>query len=223
MTDPRVQAAAALERFLVANNIDAMLATVANRQSVEPQIRRYLESNPLVPLDYQSLTISNGAGPTGERAIVITLKDGTQREANVVREDGRSVVDWPSFVAWSDMEWAHFMDKKPAEPILFRVIAEAEQRYDNAFADPKKLACLKLINPRDTTAHPLYAYVERSSIIGQEIDVLMRQAEGRPTKLTLHLKYPAKATSQDQVWIDSVLASGWMVPRSKSTAQNTAR
>jgi hypothetical protein len=219
MTDPRVQAAAALERFLLANNIDAMLATVADRSKVEPKIRSYLETHPLIPLEYQSLTISNGAGPTGERSIVVILKDGTTREAVVVREDDRSVVDWPSFVAYSDMEWAQFMEKKPADPVLFRVIATPDKRFDNSFADAKGLTCLKLSDPRSGSNTPLFAYVESASIIGQEVAAVMSQAEGEPRKLTLHLKYPNKPTSQDQVWIDSVVASGWMLPRDKTTAQ----
>ena len=220
MTDPRVQAAAALERFLLANNIDAMLATVADRPKMEPKIRSYLEKHPLVPIAYESLTISNGAGPTGERSIVVTLKDGTTREAVVVREDDRSVVDWPSFVAWSDMEWAQFMEKKPAEPVLFRVLATVGERYDNAFADSKALRCVKLIDPRSQSTAPIFAYVESTSPMGQKVDAFLNQAEGKPTKLTLHLKYPTDAKSQDQVWIDSVVANGWMLPRDKSTASN---
>lgn len=219
MTDPRIQAAAAMERFLTAKNIDAMLSTVADRPVVEPMIRRYLEQHPIEPFSYESLTISNGAGPTGERSIVVRMRDGSTREGVVIHQDGRSVVDWPSFVAWSDMEWAQFMDQKPSDPVLFRVIAEPTERFDNAFSDSKGLACLKLSNPRNASAAPIFAYAEKTSVVGQEIEFLMKQSEGKPTKLTLHLKYPQAAKASDQVWIDGLLANGWMVPHPKTTAQ----
>lgn len=217
-TDPRVQAAAAMEVFLKATNLDGMLSVIADRPVIEPHVREYVQHHPIRPSDFESLTVSNGTGPKGERSITVNYADGSKRDAVVVVEGGRIVVDWPSFVAWSAMEWQQFIERKPNQPTLFRVFAQGDQRFDHGFADSQTLICLKLQNPANVAAAPIYAYAERTGTIGQSLEFLLRQSEGKLMKLTLNLKYPSDPLVNDQVWIENLIAPSWMVRSSKSTA-----
>jgi len=151
-----------------------------------------------------------------------TMKDGSVKEVHVVLDQGEPRVDWPSYVAWSAMEWAEFMEQMPNSPMLFRVLADQEERYDNNFADAKSLRCVRLQNPMNPESPPIFAYVDRGSVTGSEIDFLLRQSSELPMKLTVRLKFPMEATSKDQVWIDNVITAGWLV-RDLQTTANVSR
>jgi hypothetical protein len=97
-------------------------------------------------------------------------------------------VDWPSYVALSAMDWTKFMASKPSESTLFRVLADDDTHFELSFADRKSLRCVRLVNPADPGARPVFGYVERTSTVGSELDFLMRQSSEKPVKLTLHLK-----------------------------------
>lgn len=201
-----------VERFLKATTVEDLLALVADVSAVEPAIRDHVARHPLAPIKYKDISAPTSANEhAGEQLVKVTLADGQQREVYLIEENGQPRVDWPSTVAWSEMEWSDFMTRKPTAPVVFRVLADEEGRYDNAFASKTMFRCLRLRDPANPASPPLYAYVERSSVLGSELDFLLRQLPELPAKLTLRLKYPTDATVPDQVWLDKVVTAGWVV------------
>jgi len=220
---PTTPAVKATERFLQANSLTELLASVADRSQVEPFIRAYASAHPITKQDYKALVQGSASNDReGTWSVMATMKDGSVKEVHVVLDQGEPRVDWPSYVAWSAMEWAQFMEQMPSTPMLFRVLADQEERYDNNFADAKSLRCVRLQNPMNPESPPIFAYVDRGSVTGSEIDFLLRQSSELPMKLTLRLKFPMEATSKDQVWIDNVITAGWLV-RDLQTTANVSR
>jgi hypothetical protein len=220
---PTTPAVKATERFLQANSLTELLASVADRSQVEPFIRAYASAHPITKQDYKALVQGSASNDReGTWSVMATMKDGSVKEVHVVLDQGEPRVAWPSYVAWSAMEWAQFMEQMPSTPMLFRVLADQEERYDNNFADAKSLRCVRLQNPMNPESPPIFAYVDRGSVTGSEIDFLLRQSSELPMKLTLRLKFPMEATSKDQVWIDNVITAGWLV-RDLQTTANVSR
>ncbi len=214
-----------VEQFLQADNLTALLDTVAARSTLEPVIRDYTARHPLKPLAYLKLRlVSDRHGqPDGDLVVSVILKDGTEQFVDLRLEQGRPRVDWASFVAWSEMEWSQFVAERPSKPVLFRVLADESATWGNAFADAKSLLCLRLTHPKNSAEVPLFAYVEKNSATGEELDFLLRQTASRPLKLTLRLRYPKDPVAADQVWIDSVVSAGWVLSNSKPRVSAVAR
>ena len=209
-----------LAAFLAADTVETLLATVADRASIEARLRDYYQKHPLVPLRSMEITpVDAPAGGAGAVALEVTLSSGRRLQATVLVMDARHMgVDWPGFVGLSDMEWSEFISSKPTSATLFRLLVEPGDWYANDFADATKLACLKLTSPNDPTGEPVFAYVERNSPLGHEIDSMLNNHAG-PAPLTLRLRFPSVSQADNQCWLDSVVSNGWLILPETRTAQ----
>lgn len=214
------QARKVLSAFLGADTVDSLLITVAYRPVVEAQLRSYYAEHPLVSLRATEIVpVENPLGPPNSMTMQVTLSSGRRVQAVVLAPDDRHLgVDWPSFVALSDMEWSQFITSKPTTATLFRVLAEPGDWYANGFGDSSKLCCLKLISPSDPLAEPFFAYTERQGALGQQIDSLLHGRSG-PVPLTLRLKFSSYSEADNQGLLDSLVGSSWVIQPQASTAQ----
>ncbi|MDB6137425.1 MAG: hypothetical protein JWO94_497 [Verrucomicrobiaceae bacterium] len=205
------QAKKVLAAFMAADTVDVLLTTIANRSSVEAVVRDYYAKHPLMSSRVTEIVhLDDPLAPPGAEAMQVTLSSGRTLEATVLSIDERHLgVDWPSFVVLSDMDWAQFVASKPTHPTQFRLLAELGDWYADAFADSHVLRCLKLVNPNDPTAEPVFAYAGRYSALGQEIDTLLHRRPG-PMPLTLRLKFPPGSQAGNQCLIDSVVSGSWV-------------
>lgn len=219
-SEPRKAALSVAEQFLHATTAEEALKTIADASSIEKPLRDYFAARPASAVPEATLAIdSSSQDKDGHWCVNASFKDGSKKQIHIVLDHGSPRVDWPSYVAWSAMDWAKFMVSKPSDATLFRVLAEDDARYERSFSDSRSLRCVRLVNPSDHSARPLYAYVDRQSVVGSEIDFLMRQSTEKPVKLTLRIKYPADPMSDDQVWIENVITSGWVFRELHTTAQ----
>ncbi len=209
-----------LSAFLAADTVDSLLVTVAYRTVVEAQLRSYYAEHPLVPLRATEIVpVENPLAPPNSMTMQVTLSSGRRVQAVVLAPDDRHLgVDWPSFVALSDMEWSQFITSKPTTATLFRVLAEPGDWYANGFGDSSKLCCLKLISPSDPLAEPFFAYTDRQGNLGQQIDSLLR-GRSAPVPVTLRLKFSTYSEADNQGLLDSLVGSSWVIQPQASTAQ----
>ncbi len=218
--DKAEQVRKVLAAFLAADTVDALLPTVAYRTAVEEQVRDYYSKHPLVAVRTTDITaVTDPLSPPGAMVLQLTLSSGRQLRAYVLAPDDRHLgVDWPSFVALSDMEWSQFLESKPATPTQFRLLAEKGYWYDNDFADSRRLYCVKLSNPIDPLAAPFFAYTDRSSMLGQQVESLLH-GRSSPVPVTLRLKFRPGSEVDNQGVLDSLVGSSWVIVPEASTAQ----
>lgn len=214
------KAKAALTAFLKAPTVNQRISFVADRATVEPRMRNHYARFGDGPAAFQAIkeSVVVGNGAMSEHDIVFA--DGRLHRATVVRAgDGSYLVDWPSFVLESEMDWLEFMDKKPSQPVMFRASAEAGDFFDADFSDARWLMCIKLQNPARPEVPPIFAYVERQSVLGRETEYWLRLSEGQAVPMTIRLRFPPVATHGNQVWLTDLVTMGWVVGESRPVVE----
>ncbi len=214
------KARATLTSYMRSTTVEQRLAYIANSAQLEHRVRYYYRANGDGPVSFVKITRSDviGNGSVSEHDIQLS-NNRAHRAAVIVMPDGSYKVDWPSFVLENEMAWTDFVSMKPTSPKLFRVMAEAGDVFEADFNDAKWLLCVKLRQPSQPEAEPLYAYAERQSALGREIEYWLKNSEQPATPLTVRLRYPPDATAPNQVWLTDLVASGWVVSESKTVVE----
>jgi hypothetical protein len=202
----------AVNAFLDAANVNERVNCVLNRKTAEPRMRLYYQKHPDGPIPHE--TVEKLGADSQDNAVLnfeVIQQDGARRRL-IVRKSIKKgyLVDWPSFVIYSDMDWDDFLAARPQQPKLFRVMAGLGDVYRNSFIDPAKLICLRLVNPLDPHAPPLYAYAPRTTSVGHTLEFVMRRAAGSMVPVIVRLKYPDSGGDPNQVWVDDFVSEGWM-------------
>ncbi len=198
--------------FLQAPTVDQRLDLVLSRTIVEPKAREFYKRHPDGPVPYESVeSLGRDSAINTAYVFAVIMKDGEHRRLMVRKSIKKGyLVDWSSFVIYSEMEWGDFLSSRPQTPVLFRIMAGVSDVYRNDFLDPKKFLCLKISNPLNVQTPPLYAYAQRSSSLGHTLEFIMQRASGTSIPLMLKLKFPETAGASDQVWVDEFVGEGWV-------------
>ena len=212
-TDPRSDAAFLAEaeplaqKFLDARSIDDLLPVIRNRAAAEARLRRFYPGG---TIEAPGMTGFNVDTQVTRHGTITSLKVRTrgyeEKSLAFVATPQGLKIDWESWVGWSDMPWQEFMATKPTTPQVFRLYLNAVDYYNFAFSDDLKWQAYRLSSPDD--AHAIYGYVEHGSKVSA---ALRPPPEVARVQLTLALKFPEHATSNNQVLIENLVAAGWVL------------
>ncbi len=206
------KARSALTQFLKAQTVDQRLERVADRAEIEPRMRMFSLKNGAAAMPFTKITDSEVVGNGTISEHDVSLADGRVLRVSVLKAaDGSYLVDWPSFVGEGELDWAELMQRKPDLPVMLRASVEAASFFGGDFSDAKWLLCVKLMHPARPTAPPIFAYVDRKSVLGREIDYWMKLGENQTVPMTVRVKYPPLAGSDNQVWLSDLVAPGWVL------------
>ena len=193
--------------FCRAQSVDVLLETVRDRERLEPVIRRYYAKG------YEPVPVRKVA-PRGELqtvgglvSVVVELEDFSRKSIALEKSDETFLVDWESWVRYSELPWDEFMRQRPTEPQLFRVKTRELPYYNFDFDDDRKWQSFALESPDGE--HTLYGYVPRDSSMVLALKPL--DPEFPSSTHTLMLCYPEGANRSDQVLVKRVITSGWVV------------
>lgn len=207
-TDAGVMTAA--KRFLEASNVEERLDLVWDKSGMEQPIRKYYQQHDDGPVAYEKIVVDSQVGDI--HRLRVFLSSGEERQLTIGKSlQGHYVADWASFVIYGEMSWSQFMEQRSRGPVLFRVLAVSEGFYGGAFSDRESLGCVKLLDPRSLDAKPVYGYYRKGTMLGREMDFVMRQSFGRGIPLILTLRHSEEPdAASNQVWIDERVAEGWV-------------
>lgn len=199
--------AVVVEAFLGAKTVNELLETVRDRERLEPSIRRYYAEG-YAPVPVRQIAPDGQLQTTGGLfSVLVELPDFSRKPIALAREGDGFLVDWESWVGYSEMRWDEFMRRRPTEPALFRVKTQQLDYYNFDFSDDKNWQSFRLESPDGE--HTLYAYVPRYSAMVQELKPLNPKVV--TSTHTLRLRYAEGASRPDQVLVEEVIASGWVV------------
>ena len=201
---------ASLEEFLNSDDIEAKIKLSRSSERVIPLMRKYYQNYDDGPIAFRRISSAGEKGTgiiDGFYLIKVSFPDFSILPVILAFENDRIVVDWESFVGYSEITLSEFISKKPRNSTLMRLNASSDNYFNYQFQEDM-YRCLYLRNPEDTEA--VYGYIERG---GRADDQLSRIIEsGQSIRfLTLKIQYPKKLGGKNQVIIDEIVTSGWLI------------
>lgn len=122
--------------------------------------------------------------------------------------DGRFVLDWESYVGFSEMAWQDFKRERPTTPLVFRAFASLSDYYNYEFSDKNRFVSVNLLSPDGLVS--LHGYCERKSAIGAAITRSLGRTNAM-TGIAIKLAFPDNAESDHCVWIKQFISDRWLL------------
>lgn len=200
--------------YLGATDIGQKLAHARHPRRVKPLMEQYYKNHPMAAQQfhqfetYRAVVIDNGHFVLGS----VVMADGSKQDLLLEQlQSGSFKVDWESDVCYQAMPWEEFIIKRPAEPLVMRVIASPDNFYAYGF-DEERYDCFQL------TTRGSDDYVFGYTLKGGEASIAMRtlflQARKLTTRaaepVTLVLRFPEDSRSNRCVHIDRMMAPRWI-------------
>ena len=199
-----------LEEFLNSDDIEAKIKLSRSSERVIPLMRKYYEKYDDGPIAFRRIS-SAGEGGTGIidgfYLIKVSFPDFSILPVILAFEDDRIVVDWESFVGYSEITLGEFISKKPRNSTLMRLNATSDNYFNYQFQE-ETYRCLYLRNPKDTEA--VYGYIEKGTRADDQLSRIIESGQSIRF-LTLKIQYPKKLGGKNQVIIDEIVTSGWLI------------
>ncbi|MEM8953723.1 MAG: hypothetical protein AAGD22_06195 [Verrucomicrobiota bacterium] len=116
-------------------------------------------------------------------------------------------VDWEITEQYQELPLERFMEKKPSQPVRFRVQARLSDYFNYHYKDEEKWLALELRYPGNEE-FLLHGYIERDTNFGKELSRIVRP--GIQTPLILSLGYPITTKDETQVQIYELISTTWL-------------
>ncbi len=202
----------AVANFLAAKTIDERLGLVRDRSMNEKRMREYYALHGDGPVAYDRIeTRDVNLQGVFTCSFNVVLEDGTRREAMVGKaKSGKYLVDWASFVLYSEMDWSELRAKRPRTGVMFRFLVSSADFFSGEFSDSRGLLCLKLVNPAEPDSPTLYGYLQKSESLGRVLMGIMEKSHGQAQPLMLKIAYPENGAADNQVLITEFIGEGWI-------------
>ncbi len=206
---------AQLEDFLTgmfaAKTVDEMLPYVRPVENIREKMVKFYKGETLSQSPFKELSL---AQDDPEYLGYLTFRSRTQDFNNhfgiLKYTKNEILLDWESFVAYSDMSWEELAEKKPTDSVRVRVTAKRAFYYNEEFTDEAKWQAVSLISPNEEDA--IYGYVQKGSATSQR---LFNFGLSDDRKVVLDVYFPEGAKKGNQVFIDRVVQQGWVVKEEK--------
>ena len=122
--------------------------------------------------------------------------------------DGRFVLDWTSYVGFSQMGWEEFKKSRTTTSTVFRAFATASDYHNYEFTDRKKYLSVNLLSPDGLVS--LHGFCERDTPIGAALSHTLSRSS-LMSGIVVRLAFPEKAESEHCVWIRQFVSDRWLV------------
>ena len=123
----------------------------------------------------------------------------------------RLVIDWESYVGYSEKSFAHLKESRPTHPTLMRGYVQLHDYYNYEFSDAQKYLSLTVTSANGDEF--FHAYCLRDSEMGRWIqeDLGGSPEDTLVNGYTLWVSFPAKAQSDRCVNLVQVPAGRWLI------------
>lgn len=208
------QAEANLDAFLKAPDWRAKAAHVSDGANILDILRDYYETRKGVDPTPGALKNRQRLRLDGTEILYYSYecasRHGNTIEAAMRRgPDGQFLLDWESFIGYSQMSWSEFKKQRPSSPQFFRAFAATSDYYNFEFADQQgKFLALNLLSPDGVES--VHGYCERASELGTQLQELLGKREGT-AGITVRLAFPENPESNHVVKIVELVSDRWLL------------
>lgn len=193
-------------KFMEATTVAELLPLVRHPEVAEARMRGFYPEGKVEAPGMQPL--GSGAGLSVRDKLVslaVRTRDFEEKSLVFIDTPQGLKIDWESWAGWSEISWKEFMASKPTAGHVFRVILAKVDYYNFEFTDDQKWQSYRLESPDHE--HAVYGYAEKGTVLNGRIHA---DNDIKDINLMLSLKFPAGATSGNQVEIERFVAEGWV-------------
>lgn len=144
-----------------------------------------------------------------DRIIQFTIKKaGLGSKAIIlVKEQDRYLVDWESWMGWSEMNYDQIQQNKPIKPVVVRVFVELESYYNFDFppSEESEWQSFRLNFPNEDRF--VYGYLRRDDPLMDRMRVASPDYNGA---MTLTIRYKESGSHASQMMIDGIISNSWV-------------
>ena len=206
----------AIEAFLGAPNWQERAKHVRDPERVRPLMEEHYRANPDGPISFLRVGDEDqNVDYRGNLLVVrVLMRDYSTKQVAIEYTGADFLVDWESFVGHGEMSMEHFRGERPTRPVLMRVsfMPAVPPYFNYAFTDEENLECHLLTFPDESY---IFGYTMKISSVSNRLREL--RGEAPSAMAVLKLRYPEDAQVGDQVWIDEVVAEGWILHEATRT------
>ena len=196
-----------IRHYVTAATWRERLPYVRMPERVTPLMEAYYATNPDGIINQSSMEMTWAGFVRGHFLIVITVVDTNYKEHyfTLERMGDEYKIDWEVLVEYNPMSWKEFKEKRPTEPVTFRVSLTADQYYNFQFADATKYQSFRLASRDEFVG--LYGYAPRAAEWFRHIDL----APGFTRLVMIEMRFPDSAQGSNQVEITNFVRPSWVV------------
>jgi len=199
-------------KFLSAKSVDELRDIIRNPEITIPKIIKLHPDNKIDMGGLLSFNPTDQFRKSGDFiSVTVRTKNYDERTMVFTETPDGIRIDWESWVGWCEMGWSEFMEAKPTTGILFRVKLNDTNYYNFDFSEESKWRSYTLLSHDEKSR--MYGYVELGTQVAKDIGNAFEPGD---RFFTLLLKFPENASSNNQVIIERVISSGWIIPNSPS-------
>ena len=193
--------------FLEARTVDEMLPFVRDPGRAGPRMKGFYNRGTMDAPGMSAFNIDSEVIHEGIISSVrLRTRDFEDRQMSFVETPEGPRIDWESWAGWSGLSWEEFLETKPRDPVLFRVVLSDVDYYNMVFRDEAKWRSYRLESPDG--ANSLYGYAERDSVLDGR---LRPGPDVKRRNFILMLRFPVDGDTRDQVVIDRLVTEGWVL------------
>jgi len=212
----KLQARKTVESFLACKNLAEMGKYVCNRARVIPLMEAYYKAHPIptaLPLDHIKVGSTKLKFPTSVPYWYCATKPSTFTPFNgpgfVLRDCGDHFeIDWECLVGFNEMTLAEYLEKRPAEPVVFRLVAKRSGYYNYEFSNSGAYQAFELSMMGESDY--VVGYAERNGFgdgMAERLDLLTTNA---PTGAPVILKMQLSKSGQNLVRVIELVQDHWI-------------
>ncbi|MEM8953007.1 MAG: hypothetical protein AAGD22_02540 [Verrucomicrobiota bacterium] len=205
-----------LRRFLTAETSNERVGYIWKVDELRPRAEAYYAKNGYGRPDLGGLRkmseieMGDFEGVLVADAYEAQLSIGGATVCYVIRKGEQVLgVDWESFEDVTPTPFADFQAERMPKGTVFRAHAfQDDALWTGRFDDPNRWYCLRLESPKGTWS--VFAYAEKSSIIGEQIRQIFNFTDNEI--MTVVLAYPdgAEGEAEDQVLLQRIVSLDWL-------------
>ena len=203
-------ASTAANAFLDADSLEKRLALIRNAEVLRPVLTKYYETRDPGPIAHRRMDAVGVESPDLRYiSFSVELPGGVKRALELEYTGNGYLVDWPSFVIYSEMRWSVIKREKPNTPTRIRILARSSDHYKSGFEE-RLYASYQISHPTKYESS-IFGYVSRGSEAHQRLESFEELRQGKALPLVLDISYPQDATADNVILIHHVISNGWMI------------
>ena len=138
----------------------------------------------------------------------VQLDDYSVKPIAMERTADGYLIDWESWVGWSELDWGDLFKTRPTQPVEVRVVCQKDSYYNRLFRDDGKWLAVKMEHPGSDRL--LYGYIDSETTT---LTSLMGDLKsGGQVPVTIKVRFPEGSVADNQVVIEEYIQHGWVRP-----------